>query len=111
MSIHRDLAIRGVKLTCLAFIFVAGCGTRQQEALAPMPTTVAITKVDESATTPSVRPGLLINLESSSFDVKTELRKGESHLGSFGEKETGIDRAIDNTRGLDGAQRARGESR
>lgn len=71
-------------------------------AQAPSPTVG--TQLDDSVVTARVKSALLGDSNIKSFDIGVETRKGEVQLSGFVDNQSQIDRAVEITRGIEGAK-------
>ncbi|HEY8068060.1 MAG TPA: BON domain-containing protein [Burkholderiales bacterium] len=93
-------------LAAAASILIAGCGNSEQATPAPSPvakTTVG-TEIDDTVVTTKVKSALLADAEIKSFDFKVETRKGAVQLSGFVDNQAQVDRAISDTRGIEGVR-------
>ncbi len=118
MKIYAKKASLGLAFACTVPMFLAGCGNREQAAVAPTAapmapsastvsapagTTVG-TEIDDSVVTTKVKAALLADPEAKSFEIKVETRKGQVQLSGFVDSRAHMDNAIAIARTVQGVQ-------
>lgn len=85
---------------------IAGCGNSQEAAApaAPVAKTTIGTEIDDTVVTTKVKSALLADAEIKSFDFKVETRKGAVQLSGFVDNQAQVDRAISDTREVEGVK-------
>lgn len=118
MKVRPKAFVQALALAGAVSILLAGCGNREEVAIAPAApamapavstgtppaaTTVG-TEIDDSVITARVKSALLADHDAKSFEIKVQTRKGEVQLSGFVATQARIDNAIALTRNVEGVR-------
>jgi hyperosmotically inducible protein len=111
MKVRSTEIIRGLALAGAVSILIAGCGSREEMAVAPAASTAIPagstsigTEIDDSVVTARVKSALLAGGSAKGFEIKVETRKGEVQLSGFVDTQEHIDSAVALTRQVEGVK-------
>ena len=118
MKVRSKAFVQALALAGAVSILLAGCGNREEVAIAPAATAIAPTastgtppagttvgtEIDDSVVTARVKSALLADHDAKSFEIKVETRKGEVQLSGFVATQARIDNAIALTRNVEGVR-------
>ncbi|MBE0627150.1 MAG: BON domain-containing protein [Burkholderiales bacterium] len=118
MKVRSIAVVRGLALAGAVSILIAGCGSREEVAAAPVASTAAAsastvtppagtsigTQIDDSVVTARVKSALLADHDAKGFEIKVETRKGEVQLSGFVDTQERIDSAVALTRQVEGVK-------
>lgn len=110
METHQLAFVQAMALAGAIALWMTGCDNGQEEARAPVATTVRASsttvgnEIDDSAITGRVRSALLGDPDVKSTDIKVETRKGHVQLSGFVATQARIDHAVAITRKVEGVK-------
>jgi hyperosmotically inducible protein len=118
MKVRSKALVQGLALAGAVSILMAGCGNREEQAPAPVASTMAPTastgtpptattvgtEIDDSVVTARVKSALLADKDIKSFEIKVETHKGRVQLSGFVDTQARIDNAVALTRNVEGVK-------